>query len=297
MGLFKKLSRGLISTGKSAPKGKVGSARLCDRRHSRPARSARSPARADRGRHRRAARPGAISSSSSATSIDRGPESAQVVERLRSYRPAFARADLPRRQSRGSAASHARRRDRRSCRAGSSLAASNALGATASSRRRLQRMDEEAALQLIAAKVPRAHRRVPRQLRRHLPLRRLSVRPCRHPAGNRDRRAGSARSAVDPRAVPERRQGAWTSSSFTATRSSSQVEERPNRIAIDTGAYHSGVLTALAVEDRERWYPDVPKASRTGLAGGMNGPSRPPPDLRQATVLQSIFSCGPSSAS
>ena len=33
-----------------------------------------------------------------------------------------------------------------------------------------------------------------------------------------------------------------------------RVEERPNRIAIDTGAYHSGVLTALAVEDDRRWY-------------------------------------------
>jgi serine/threonine protein phosphatase 1 len=33
-----------------------------------------------------------------------------------------------------------------------------------------------------------------------------------------------------------------------------KVDERHNRIGIDTGAYHSGVLTALAVEERERWY-------------------------------------------
>ena len=33
-----------------------------------------------------------------------------------------------------------------------------------------------------------------------------------------------------------------------------RVEERGNRIAIDTGAYHSGILTALAVEDDQRWY-------------------------------------------
>jgi serine/threonine protein phosphatase 1 len=33
---------------------------------------------------------------------------------------------------------------------------------------------------------------------------------------------------------------------------SSEVEERPNRIGIDTGAYRSGVLTALAVEGSER---------------------------------------------
>ena len=31
-------------------------------------------------------------------------------------------------------------------------------------------------------------------------------------------------------------------------------EERSNRIGIDTGAYQTGVLTALAVEDDRRWY-------------------------------------------
>jgi serine/threonine protein phosphatase 1 len=33
----------------------------------------------------------------------------------------------------------------------------------------------------------------------------------------------------------------------------SEVEERRNRIAIDTGAYQSGVLTAIGIEDRQRW--------------------------------------------
>lgn len=37
----------------------------------------------------------------------------------------------------------------------------------------------------------------------------------------------------------------------------SEVDERPNRIGIDTGAYHSGVLTALAIEGEERWYLDT----------------------------------------
>ena len=32
------------------------------------------------------------------------------------------------------------------------------------------------------------------------------------------------------------------------------VEERSNRIGIDTGAYQTGVLTALAIEDDRRWY-------------------------------------------
>src|SRR5947209_8460992 len=32
------------------------------------------------------------------------------------------------------------------------------------------------------------------------------------------------------------------------------VEERSNRIGIDTGAYRTGILTALAIEDERRWY-------------------------------------------
>lgn len=35
---------------------------------------------------------------------------------------------------------------------------------------------------------------------------------------------------------------------------SPEVEERPNRIGIDTGAYRTGVLTAVAIEDERRWY-------------------------------------------
>jgi serine/threonine protein phosphatase 1 len=34
---------------------------------------------------------------------------------------------------------------------------------------------------------------------------------------------------------------------------SEEVEARPNRIGIDTGAYRTGVLTALAIEGPERW--------------------------------------------
>jgi serine/threonine protein phosphatase 1 len=34
---------------------------------------------------------------------------------------------------------------------------------------------------------------------------------------------------------------------------SEEVEDRPNRIGIDTGAYRTGVLTALAIEGSERW--------------------------------------------
>ncbi|KQX19526.1 MULTISPECIES: metallophosphoesterase family protein [unclassified Sphingomonas] len=35
---------------------------------------------------------------------------------------------------------------------------------------------------------------------------------------------------------------------------SPSIDERPNRIGIDTGAYASGCLTALGIEGEERWY-------------------------------------------
>jgi len=38
---------------------------------------------------------------------------------------------------------------------------------------------------------------------------------------------------------------------------SERVEERSNRIGIDTGAYQSGILTALAIENGQRWYVDT----------------------------------------
>jgi serine/threonine protein phosphatase 1 len=44
-----------------------------------------------------------------------------------------------------------------------------------------------------------------------------------------------------------------------------EVQERPNRIGIDTGAYRTGVLTALAIEGTERWYLDTrPHSSGEG---------------------------------
>jgi serine/threonine protein phosphatase 1 len=38
---------------------------------------------------------------------------------------------------------------------------------------------------------------------------------------------------------------------------STAVDERPNRIGIDTGAYRTGMLTALAIEGDRRWFLDT----------------------------------------
>ncbi|MFC7537161.1 metallophosphoesterase [Sphingomonas sp. GCM10030256] len=47
-----------------------------------------------------------------------------------------------------------------------------------------------------------------------------------------------------------------------------EVQERPNRIGIDTGAYRTGVLTALAIEEGERWFiqqnlPAIPEVGES----------------------------------
>jgi serine/threonine protein phosphatase 1 len=48
-----------------------------------------------------------------------------------------------------------------------------------------------------------------------------------------------------------------------------EVEERPNRIGIDTGAYRSGVLTALVIDGRERRLIDT-RASPPDGAGAVD---------------------------
>ena len=51
-----------------------------------------------------------------------------------------------------------------------------------------------------------------------------------------------------------------------------QVEERPNRIGIDTGAYRYGVLTALALEGSDRWYLQASDQRDEFISGRGNQP-------------------------
>ena len=46
-----------------------------------------------------------------------------------------------------------------------------------------------------------------------------------------------------------------------------EVEELPNRIAIDTGAYRSGVLTALCIDGSRRWLLQTGRGDRRGQVG------------------------------
>ena len=47
---------------------------------------------------------------------------------------------------------------------------------------------------------------------------------------------------------------------------SEEVDEHRNRIGIDTGAYRTGVLTALAIEGTDRWFLDTAPQSRIETA-------------------------------
>lgn len=48
------------------------------------------------------------------------------------------------------------------------------------------------------------------------------------------------------------------------------IDERPNRIGIDTGAYASGVLTALVIEGADRWVIDTHLAASSSLTGTLS---------------------------
>jgi serine/threonine protein phosphatase 1 len=45
------------------------------------------------------------------------------------------------------------------------------------------------------------------------------------------------------------------------------IDERRNRVGIDTGAYRTGILTAMAMEDERRWVIDTNVAVPKRAAG------------------------------
>jgi serine/threonine protein phosphatase 1 len=184
--------------------------------------------------------------------IDRGPESAGVVERLRTFRPSWAKpiflagnheevllsmlagekGILPSWLKFG----------------GVECARSYGIDPTA-----LKRLDEEAALQLLQAKVPRAHREF---LEGFADTFRFGDYLFVH-AGIRPGIAIEDQARFDLRWIREPFLTDAKDHGFVVVHGHTivgRVEERPNRIAIDTGAYHSGVLTALVVEDDKRRY-------------------------------------------
>jgi serine/threonine protein phosphatase 1 len=184
--------------------------------------------------------------------IDRGPHSAGVVERLRTYRPSRARPVFLAGNheevllrllagEKGILPSWLRF-------GGAECAESYGLDPDA-----LRRVDEEGALQLLNAKVPRAHREF---LESFADTFRFGDYLFVH-AGIRPGILVEEQDRHDLRWIREPFLSDAKEHGFVVVHGHTivgRVEERPNRIAIDTGAYHSGVLTALAIEDGRRWY-------------------------------------------
>ncbi len=251
MGLFNKLSRGLIPGGRSAPKGKAGArAYAIGDIHGRLDLLDRLLARIEADIAARPPRRNFIVFLGDL--VDRGPESAQVVDRLLRYRPANARPIFL-------AGNHEEVMLRMLAGETGIMPSWLKFGGVECARSygidpvALQRLDEEAALQLLAAKVPRAHRdfldsfadtfRFGDYLFVH-----AGIRPG---VAVEEQDRHDLRWIRDPFLSDAKDHGFVVVHGHTIV---SQVEERPNRIAIDTGAYHSGLLTALAVEDDRRWY-------------------------------------------
>lgn len=184
--------------------------------------------------------------------VDRGPDSAGVVERLRTWRPHFAKPIFL-------AGNHEEVLVRMLAGetgilpswlkyGGAQCAQSYGLDPSA-----LRVIEEEAALQLLRAKIPRAHVeflesfadtfRFGDYLFVH-----AGIRPG---VAIEDQDRHDLRWIREPFLSDAKAHGMIVVHGHTIVE---RVEERPNRIAIDTGAYNSGVLTALAVEDDQRWF-------------------------------------------
>ena len=184
--------------------------------------------------------------------IDRGPDSAGVVERLRTYRNPDAKLVFL-------GGNHeevllnilAGKRDVLPSWlkfGGSECAASYGIDTA-----ELARVHEDAAIEMVSAKVPRAHREFLESFADTFSFGDyLFVHAGIRPGVAVDEQSRQdLRWIRDPFLSDAKEHGFVVVHGHTIV---AQVEERPNRIAIDTGAYHSGILTALAVEDEKRWF-------------------------------------------
>lgn len=184
--------------------------------------------------------------------IDRGPDSAGVVERLRTLRLADAQAVFLTGNheevllrilagERGIMASWLKF-------GGAECAESYGMGGAA-----LRGLDEPSAVRLVQQAIPPAHRAF---LESFADTFRFGDYLFVH-AGIRPGVAIEQQDKADLRWIREpfltdaKEHGCMVVHGHTIVE---RVEERRNRIAIDTGAYQTGVLTALVVEDDRRWF-------------------------------------------
>ena len=197
--------------------------------------------------------------------IDRGPSSAQVIERVRTYRRPGVRTvflignheEVLLRLLRG---------ESRFLRdwlrfGGAECAKSYGIGATA-----LKRMEPARAVATLQQKIPKDHQAF---LHSFVDTFRIGSYLFVH-AGIRPGVPLADQSQADLRWIREPFLENGDDHGFIVVHGhtiAEQVDVRDNRIGLDTGAYRSGVLTAMGLEGDERWFVQTePKASRLQAA-------------------------------
>jgi serine/threonine protein phosphatase 1 len=187
--------------------------------------------------------------------IDRGPSSAQVIERLRTYRhggiqPIFLlgnHEEILLRILDGESALITKWRW---------FGGSECLQSYGLDPAELARLGEEDALEIVRAAIPREHVEF---LESFGDSYRFGDYLFVH-AGIRPGVELEEQSEFDLRWIREPFLLDDSDHGFVVVHGhtiSNKVEERPNRIGIDTGAYRTDVLTALAIEGDERWLLDT----------------------------------------
>jgi serine/threonine protein phosphatase 1 len=192
--------------------------------------------------------------------IDRGPESAGVIERLRTYSPSFAKPIFL-------AGNHEEVLLRVLAGdsgvlgswlkfGGAECAQSYGLDLAA-----LQRTDELSATRMLRAKVPASHVRFLEGLADTFRFGDyLFVHAGIRPGILLEEEKADLRWIREAFLKDDKEHGFIVVHGHTIV---PEVEERKNRIGIDTGAYRTGVLTALVIEEEVRRY------LRTGASGAV----------------------------
>lgn len=201
--------------------------------------------------------------------IDRGPDSARVIERLRTYAPKGARLvflsgnheEVLVRLVRGES-----RHMRDWLRFGGAECA-RSYGINPSS---LMRLDPHRAVRVLRDKIPASHRTF---LESFVDTFRLGSYLFVH-AGIRPGVQLAEQSQTDLRWIRDPFLDDDSDHGFVVVHGHTIAEEiqiRKNRIGLDTGAYHTGVLTALGLEREDRWFLQTDPAS-PALSSVASGP-------------------------
>lgn len=197
--------------------------------------------------------------------IDRGPDSAGVVERLRTYSPEGVRLVLL-------AGNHEEALLRILDGEGHLVAdwlrfgGAECMQSYGVDPRRLRRMSPARAAEAIRKAIPAGHAEF---LRGCDDTFRAGGYLFAH-AGIRPGVPIAEQSQADLRWIREPFLKDTTDHGFVVVHGhtiSAEVEERPNRIGIDTGAYRTGVLTAIGLEGNERWYVQATQPAEPEIVG------------------------------